>query len=100
MRGRTSVAGRMVERKAFTLIELLVVIAIIGVLASLILASVARAMEATRRTLCENNLRQIALASYIYADDNQGDSRLLFDGSMTAGRTEATKSPQDCCIPI
>ena len=57
---------------AFTLIELLVVIAIIAVLASLLLSAVTRATEASRRTLCENNLKQIALASLMYADDNQG----------------------------
>jgi prepilin-type N-terminal cleavage/methylation domain-containing protein len=66
--------GSIVDRneEAFTLIELLVVIAIIAVLASLLLAAVARATEAGRRTVCENNLRQIAMASYMYADDNQG----------------------------
>jgi prepilin-type N-terminal cleavage/methylation domain-containing protein len=77
------VSGRSVQEKAFTLIELLVVIAIIGILASLILASVARAMEATRRTICENNLRQIALASYMYAEDFNGRlpafTRWLYD---------------------
>ena len=52
--------------------ELLVVIAIIAVLASLLLAGVTRATEATRRTVCESNLKQIALASLMYADDNQG----------------------------
>lgn len=57
---------------AFTLIELLVVIAIIAVLASLLLSAVTRATEASRRTSCENNLKQIALASLMYADDNQG----------------------------
>jgi len=94
MRGRSSVADRTVERNAFTLIELLVVIAIIAVLASLILASVSRAMEATRRTLCENNLRQIALASYIYADDNQGKLppfiRWLYDRRKNRGNEIST----------
>src|SRR5688572_9298165 len=80
--------------RAFTLIELLVVIAIIAVLASLILASVARATEAGRKTVCENNLRQIALASYIYADDNQGKLppfvRWLYDRRKNRGNEIAT----------
>jgi prepilin-type N-terminal cleavage/methylation domain-containing protein len=64
--------GSASKYRAFTLIELLVVIAIIAILASLLLAGVTRAMETTRRTVCENNLRQIGLASFMYADDNQG----------------------------
>src|SRR5687768_17163618 len=60
--------------RAFTLIELLVVIAIIAILSSLLLAGVTRSMETARKTVCANNLRQIALASYMYAEDN--NSRL------------------------
>ncbi len=48
------------------------VIAIIAVLASLILSAVARSMETVRRAVCRNNLQQIGLASYMYADDNRG----------------------------
>ncbi len=48
------------------------VIAIIAVLASLLLSAVSRTKEAVRRTVCRNNLQQIGLASYMYADDNRG----------------------------
>ena len=57
------------KRSGFTLIELLVVIAIIAILAAILFPVFARAREKARQAACLSNVKQLALATMMYAQD-------------------------------
>src|SRR5438477_2624628 len=59
-------------RRGFTLIELLLVIAIIAILAAMLLPALSRSKGSARQTACLNHLKELGLATVMYAMENEG----------------------------
>lgn len=54
--------------RSFTLIELLVVVAIIGILVSMLMPALSKAREASRAAVCKSNMKQLGIATNMYAE--------------------------------
>jgi prepilin-type N-terminal cleavage/methylation domain-containing protein len=74
----------IMKKKGFTLVELLVVIAIIALLISILVPSLNRAREITKRTMCLTNLAGIGKAYLIYQNDND-DKFPMYPNNTTGG---------------
>jgi prepilin-type N-terminal cleavage/methylation domain-containing protein len=71
---------------AFTLCELLVVLAVLSLLALMVLPALANS-ERTRRAVCQNNLRQLALGVTVYAGN--------YGGMLFAARSQTVQIALD-----
>src|SRR5207244_356721 len=80
----------------FTLIELLVVIAIIAILAALLLPALSRAKQSARTVGCLNNLRQLNLASTMYANDNNDKLVPNYPYTVLDAQGQALNDPSWC----
>lgn len=71
--------------KRFTLVEMLVVITIIAILAALLMPSLTKALESSRRVSCLNNMKQYALQIVTFTGDYDGFLPVWVGNSKSSG---------------
>jgi prepilin-type N-terminal cleavage/methylation domain-containing protein len=75
----------MTKQKGFTLIELLVVIAIIGILSSIVVASLGQAKTNSSNASVKSNLATVRNQAAIYYNENNGSYGATAVTSCSAG---------------
>ena len=74
----------------FTLVELLVVIAIIALLVAILMPTLQQAKEMARQAICQGNVRHVAMAFLLYAEDHEeymAPNAVRFDTLTWNGQT-------------
>jgi len=80
----------MRNAKGFTLVELMIVMVIIGILLSLLLPGLFSAREEALKTKTQSNLRQVGIAIYAHAKNNNGMTPATLNELNTEGYLDDT----------
>lgn len=96
MKTKTHKVERERER-GFTLIELLVVISIIGLLSSIVMASLVTAKQKAQDSALLQNIKQLQLAMEMYRNDHGNYPQLNYCDTATLGYCDfdSTQDPQN-----
>ncbi len=83
-------------RSALTLVEVLVIVAVVAVLGLYLFASRHRVSNRVDAIVCQNNLKQVGLAFYIWAGDNDG----RFPMSVSMPTVDLKKGGSGCLAAL